>query len=228
MRNVKGLRRSLRKAGFRMTKKLARSRDVVAPTFGMVNYGALFLAPEDAEEAAHAIVGHESVELAAWKSAPGRIEVISPGASGVLRWIATPDGLRSAYSFEEGDPLSLESALAELRRGGLVDAAGFAHEDDWLRVTVSGRFPDAPRRLIDALTGPFVENHATVIFSMRPGHAWGWKSARFLAWLSGGRLEGTHGGLDRDSTLGFFMTDDPEIAPGGPLRADRAMAALSP
>ena len=78
---------------------------------------------------------------------------------------------------------------------------------DWLRATALAENPDALHRLVEAFTGDHLSNHATVLFSMRPGRAWGWKSAKAGSWLRGGHLEGTHGGLDRGSSVGFFLPD---------------------
>ena len=62
-----------------------------------------------------------------------------------------------------------------------------------------------------------------MVFSLKPGFAWGWTSAHLSSKLSGGRLEGTHGGLDADSTVGFFMTDDPDYQPATAVRAEQAL-----
>jgi hypothetical protein len=63
-----------------------------------------------------------------------------------------------------------------------------------------------------------------VIFSIEEGYSWGTPAARVAAHLLGGKLEGTHGGLDRHSTLGFFLTNDPARESGGAVRADRVLA----
>jgi hypothetical protein len=48
---------------------------------------------------------------------------------------------------------------------------------------------------------------------------WGWKSAHIGSWLTGGKLEGTHGGMDSDSSLGFFLSQELELYPGPAVRA---------
>ena len=126
-----------------------------------------------------------------------------------------------------GDPLEYETVFRRLRSSGRVDKDGFADEDDWFLETVSSEYPDGLRRLIHSLTGTYVDNYATVICSLKPGFAWGWTSANLSSKLSGGRLEGTHGGLDADSTVGFFMTDDPDYQPATAVRAEQALAPFA-
>jgi hypothetical protein len=108
---------------------------------------------------------------------------------------------------------------------GLVDVEGFADDRKWLRHTALCEYPDAPRRLVEALTGDHLVNHATVLFSTLPGRAWGWKSAKLGSWLRGGHLESTHGGLDRSSSVGFYLPDDADRVPD--RRVIRACDALA-
>ncbi len=42
--------------------------------------------------------------------------------------------------------------------------------------------------------------------------------------MRGGRLDGTHGGLDRESSLGFLLVDDPTFAMWPAVRADSALS----
>ncbi len=224
---AKGFARLLRQAGLRVTDRLEQPHDVVAPTFGLVNYGALFLRPEDAETAARAIASHDSVDLVAWRSAQETIEVLSRSGSARVRWREAGARRRIAYDCAEGDPLRIAAARSRLAASGSLDLRGFADEDDWFRETGVGDFPDPLRRLVDALAGDRVLNPATVLFSLRPGRCWGWLSARAGSWLKGGRLKGTHGGLDRESSLGVFLTNDPELAPAAAVQASRALASLA-
>ena len=77
--------------------------------------------------------------------------------------------------------------------------------------------------MVESLNGAWVSNAATVIFSFEPGYAWGIKSAHIGAWVKAGRLEATHGGLDRESTWGFFLTSDPDLETPPAVRADLAL-----
>jgi len=229
VRPLKGIRRRLRKAGLRLRKRLQGPDDVIAATFGLVAYGGLFVAPARAELAARAVARHEQVDLAAWVSGEREVTVVSGSGEARILWRDAVSGRRFAYLPEESaDPLRLRTALDRMRSDERLDAEGFASADDWLAATVNSDYPDPLHRLVDGLDAPYVRSRASVLFSVTPGYAWGWNSAHAGSWFKGGRLEGTHGGLDRDSSLAFFLTDDPEIAPHGPLSADRALAMFAP
>jgi hypothetical protein len=135
--------------------------------------------------------------------------------------------VRYAYEDGGGDPLRLSVARRRLEAAGLLDAAGYAGENDWLRETAFEDYPDPLRRLAEALTGDRILSRATVLFSLGTCWSWGWRSAVAGAWIRGGRLEGTHGGLDRDSTLGFLLVSDPALAPPRAVRADVALAPFA-
>jgi hypothetical protein len=218
----------LRAAGLHVVDRLAGPDDVVAPTFGIVNYSALFLqSPQRAALAAGALTAHEAVDVASYLDGPGRIEVVASAGRARIRWRDTARGRRYAYEDVDGDVLRLSGAAQRLAAAGLLDDDRFAHEDDWLRESAFEAYPDPLRRLADALAGDRIASRATVLLSLGPGWSWGWRSAFAGGLVRGGRLKGTHGGLDREATLGFLATSDP--GPGTPavVRADRALAPFA-
>ena len=218
----------LRAAGLRVVDQLAGPDDVVAPTFGIVNYSAVFLQDADrAEAAARALTAHEAVDLAAYSAEPGVVEVVARSGRGRVRWRGTDAGVRYAYEDASGDVLLLAAARRRLAATGLLDHGGYAHEDDWLRETAFEAYPDPLRRLADALTGDRIRNRASVLVSLGPCWSWGWRSAFAGGLVRGGRLKGTHGGLDRASTLGFLLVNDPVVAPPPVVRADTALAPFA-
>lgn len=221
---TKGLRDALRAAGFKFTKQLGEPRHIVAPTYGAVNYGALYLDAARAAAAAEAAVQHDSVDLAAWVDASGRIAVLSRHGQATIAWRDVGSDRAYSYDIEFGDPLRLSKARARMEGLGAIDE-GFGAQAQWLEASSDGEYPDALRRLVDALTDRYVENPATVILSLGPRYAWGQGSVRFGASLMGGRLEGTHGGLDRESSVGFLMATNRRLQPENVVSADRALAA---
>jgi hypothetical protein len=227
VRRVEGLRRRLERSGFRVRSRLRRPEDIVAPTFGLCNYGVLYVASERAARAAAAVAAHPHVELAAFVAAEERITVVTAETSASLSWRPGGEGRRFRYEPESGDPLALSAAVARLRAEGQLDGEGFARGEDWLVASADATYPDAPRRIVDALTGTHVENVASVVFSIEPGRAWGRKAGYFGARLKGGLLEGTHGGLDAGSTRGFFLVNDPALDPGRLVSAAEALDFLT-
>jgi hypothetical protein len=226
IRGIRGVYGRLRAAGLDVRDHLHARDDVVAPTFGLVGYGALFLDPDRAEQAARAVAAHPRVELAAWRAAPNELRVVSAEGTATVRWRDRAGERSYAYEPSGNDPLRLERARAALASRGRFDAEGYAADGDWFDETALEPYPDPLHRLVTGLTGDHVVNHATVLFSVSPGWSWGLKSARLGSWLRGGRIEGTHGGLDYDSTLGFFMTDDRALAARHAVRAEDALDDL--
>jgi hypothetical protein len=226
--HTSGMLDNLREAGFRVNNKLEQPSDVVVPTYGVVNFGVLYARQDKAEAAARAITGHESVDLAAWVSGVGEISVIGRGEEALVRWRGEGDQRRFAYEPLIGDPLRLAVTNNHLQWLELLDEEGYAAADDWFDLTSFADFPDAPRRLVDSIVGTYVEPPATVIFSLDPGWAMGLWSAQLSVRMVTGRLQGTHGGLDRDSTLGFILSNNPEQPPGLAITAEQALLELKP
>jgi hypothetical protein len=223
---VKGLRRLLRRSGFRISSSIESPLDVVAPTFGVVNYGALYLADEKAPAAARTISEHPAVDLATYLSSPNQIRIVDRQGAATIEWRDAEEGLRYRYVVESADPLEMKEVVSGLADSGLLDDDGFASATSWLLQSAEGRYPNAPQRIVDSLTGTWVRHSATVLFSIEPGYAWGRRIAYYAAGLKGGHLEGTHGGLDSISSVGIFMTNDPAIDPGRAISAAEALSFI--
>ncbi len=104
--HAEGLDKLLRDAGLNVVEQLEAPADVVAPKFGLVNYGALFLRDADrAGDAARAITRHRAVELAAFPSGPTSVEVVSGSGRAEIRWRGSAGTTRYAYEDRNGDPL---------------------------------------------------------------------------------------------------------------------------
>jgi hypothetical protein len=220
---VNGIQNRLRKKGLNASNRLEEPGDVVASSFGVLGWGSVFTFPEDAERVARILNGHNALEFIAWRSGPREIHVLDRKRSAYIRWKQESGRLRVAYQTKRGDPLRLNRARAEMRDIDLLDGDGFADDRDWLVYTSTSHYPDVMRRLIDVFTGTHVANQATVFFTLRAGWGWGWKSAHIGSWLTGGLMEGTHGAMDADSSLGFYLSERLELYPGPAIRAGDAL-----
>ncbi len=227
VRRAKGLKRQLRRSGFNLRSRLEGPNDAVAPTFGLVNFGAIYVQDRRARDAAESIAAHPNVELAAFVSGSQEVTVLAGEASARLGWRETPDGPRYSYEPTGGDPLALSTAVSRLRATGALDDDGFAKSEDWLVHSIEAPYPNAPKRIIDSLTGTYVKHAASVLFSIEPGYAWGRKAAYLVARIKGGLLEGTHGGLDSLSSSGFFLVNDAALDPGRPVSSSDALSFLT-
>ncbi len=223
VRRPSGMKRLLKDAGLRPSKHLEGPDDVVGVTYGVVGYGVLYLDPVHAERAARAVLNHPGVHLAAWRQGGHELRLVSKDGEASLLWRDGRPHTYYAYEEHEGDPLHLIEIERLMRIAGVMDEHGFASRDDWFEWTAFSDYPDSPTRLVESLNGAWVSNAATVIFSFEPGYAWGAPAAHLGAWVKAGRLEATHGGLDRESTWGFFITSDPDLEVPTAVRADLAL-----
>jgi len=223
VRFERGIHELLRDAGLRVRESLEQPGDVASASYGVVSFGVLFTDDAHAEVAARAVIAHEGVNLAVWRVGPFELGVVGDEGEARILWSGGPGNRRIAYSPVEGDLLRLASVVEELRSDGELDPRGYASEDAWFARSALADYPDAPRRLIDSLDGTYVSNAASVIMSFKEGYTWGTYAARLGAHMFGG-LAGTHGSLDRTSTLGFFLTNDPTYPDGAAVRADRVLA----
>ena len=218
----------LREAGLRVVDHLEAPQDVVAPTFGIVNYSSLFLKDDTrAEAAAQVMATHEAVDLAAFSLRPGLVEIIGRSGRARVRWSGPAGQVRYACEDLAGDLLGLAEARRRLTAAGRFDQDGFAHEDHWLAETAFEQYSDPLRRLALAFSGGRVGSRASVLLSLGPGWSWGWRSAYVSGLLRGGHLKGTHGGLDQGSSLGFLIASDPGLAPLPVVRAEDALAQFA-
>lgn len=217
------MRDTFRRVGFRFRKQLEAPDDIVGATYGAVSYGALYLDPSRAEKAGRVAVENPAIDLAAWIRQPGEMQVLSASGEAVVRWRGFPDSAYFSYDLVSGDPLKLEEARRDLAAEELLGSDGFASATAWFSASLAGDFPDPLRRLVDALSGTWVKNPATVLLSLHPDHAWGSNKARVGSFLLGGRLEGTHGALERESTNGFLMANEPLPEDWQAVEARRAL-----
>lgn len=213
--------RALRRAGLRPAKRLRRSGDVATVPFGLVSSFVAFTAEERRAEVA-AILGRvEGVQVCA---APieGGWRVEGREGSAVIR--RTGSGSDELWSYEpaDGDPLELSGVVAELRkRAGDPDAGAFP-DRWWLEATRGRELPDPLYRIARGFD--LVENPASVICGTSPGYMYGACSTELASRLSVGRLKWTHGGLDREPTLGFLMSDfEGWEAPAAPVRFNEVL-----
>jgi hypothetical protein len=192
------LKKPLRAAGFRFSKRVTDARSVVFPQFGLIGCAVLFTQEENEERVAQAAA--EGVDFAAYERA-GTVHVV--GRAG--RATVERRGERFRYAAAAGDPLGLAGALAALKAQGRLDAEGFAADSDWFALTSGGARPDAVRRVYEGVTGG-VANRASVIVSFEDGYYSGSSALDLFA-----VLRATHGNLGREQSYGFVMSTHLEL-----------------
>jgi len=233
------IKRELREAGFLLGSSADGPRAVAIPEFGLVSFAAVYARPETLPALARVLAKAEGVELVVYREdtrsgaplaatadatpsdAVVRVRLLSAAGSATVE--ARSDGSAFRYAADGGDPLELLPVWNRLKAAGKVDAAGFALEADLFAATLHERYPDAPFRLWQWARQDrnYVRNPAELMVSLKDGYYAGKGVFERIVTLAS-----THGGLGRDSSLGFAMSTDAPLPRA--LRYDEVLADVKP
>ncbi|HVS62887.1 MAG TPA: hypothetical protein VMT85_05185 [Thermoanaerobaculia bacterium] len=251
------VRRALNDAGLDPSKRLRDRRDVVLVPFGLLSGFVVITAPGREPEVARIVASVEGVDVCttatrpgpeadeAWlvTSAGGAATISRREREGTVEWryeVASASDVDTQAA--AGDPARLRVAdsaavsktvsKTEPRADplGYRDLAGVWRSDfEWYREIADRRLPDALHRIDRGFE--LVTNPASLLCSVSEGFMYGSITTDLTSRISVGRLRYTHGGLARDDSLGFFMTDHPGLrqrgpAPSGAVRFDRALVGI--
>ncbi|MDT5296000.1 MAG: hypothetical protein QOJ76_2880 [Acidobacteriota bacterium] len=200
------LQTHLRASGYEVVGHMRRPRGrrrVSAPAFGLCGYAALYCGEEtDRAEVADALGGLAGVDFSVYRE-EGDGAAFVTGAGGRARIRRVERGGETLYRYEQlnGDPLRLSETVRDLGVEGRLDAAGFAHDADWLGRTWGHTYPDALANLHGSLYTPRVRHTADVLVSLRDGYYYG--ASHFSRMV---RLLATHGNALRQSSTAFVMS----------------------
>jgi len=210
---------ALRAAGYRVQERLRDARSVVIPGYGLIGAVALYLHPENVEDVCRIAQEVPGVDFCVFRERGGEPPVvIIQGRHGRARLRFDP--MREAFRYEVawGDPLRLLPVWEALRREGKAYPDGFIPQAVLLEATAEHAYPDAARRLYEAMGGRQVENPADLLLSLQDGYYFG---SRRFDWFV--RLRSTHGSLTARSSIGFLMSTDVRFA--RPLTAREVLPA---
>ncbi len=206
--------RALRSEGLTVGKRLRRPGEAVLTPFGLVSSFEVYLFEEDEGRVAAALAAVPGVDLCARATQDGW--EVHGGAGGAAFLPLERQGKRWwSYAAEGEDPLG----LVPRGESALFPDGGFPVADS------RPRYPDALHRIARAFE--LVDNPASVLCSVAPGHMYGSRRTAALARIGKGRLRWTHGALDWEATAGFVMSDAADWHPAGLLRASEALAPFA-
>jgi type I phosphodiesterase/nucleotide pyrophosphatase len=226
-RPVRGLKDHLARGGFRLRGSIVDDHSVVIARFGYVEACMLYCRDSLEAPLSRWLARLEGIQLCAYAESGGVMVVSADGGEARVEFRPRDGGgLELRYRPFAGDPLRHAEIVEHLRQDGQLDAEGYAPAQAWLEQSVDAEFPDALTRLHHAFYGQDVENKASVIFSTKPGWAFGHPVTRALSWLRGGRLEATHGALTAEASLAMLLTDDPDLPLPAVLRYDQVLPFL--
>ena len=204
----------LRAAGFRPSDSVERDDDVVVEINGLVTNAGIHT--RQPAKVAEALVKQEFVELVMYMQGD---RVIVQNASGSAA-IESRCGRVRYVPIDGTDVLGYANLIDQMRRDGACDADGFADDSVWFERTLDHYWPNAPRRVWDAMHRQVV-NPPTVLLSIRDGFCTGLSDyEKYIKMLS------THGGLNQVNSATFLMTMTGRVT--RPVRHQDVLSTLEP
>ncbi len=200
-------------AGYHPAEKIRGDKDCIVEINALVTCAAVdTLHPA---EVSAALCRNEQVELAVYADGPRTIIRTADGSAAVecragqLRYVPI-----------DADVLDYLPLIARLKAEGKMDPEGFASDDVWFNRTIDEHWPNAPRRVWDALHGRFI-NAPTLFLSLKDGFYSG-----LSAYEKYIKMESTHGGLNQVNSATFVMTMTGRLK--GPVRHEDVISVLQP
>ena len=141
------------------------------------------------------------MDLVVYANTPTAATIRSSTGRGLLRW--SEDGTRFWYEAIGQDPLELAPVFERLRASARVSSDGSASDEDLFLATWNLKYPDAAARIRDWATN-HVQNRADILVSLKLGYFHGAGVFTYVV-----DFAGTHGAMERASTLGFAMGTHP-------------------
>ncbi len=189
-------RHVLEKAGYHLTDKLVKPKDVVTVEYGLVTYAAYFT--KDPAGVARALLTDPATTIACY---PQGNAVVVQTIRGLARVRYRPSDNRYSYETQYGDPLQLKTIIKRLRQQGKVDSDGFIDDRAMLDATATHIYPDPLHRVWEAFHG-LVKEPADLIVCLKDGWVHG---SEFFNVMIGGAAS-THGSLNQINSMTYVLT----------------------
>lgn len=199
-----GVHHFLNGAGYRITKSIRNTNDVVLPTAGIESWIEIHNSPAATEALAQLLTHLKGTDIvtAQVPNQTNQFLVMNwKGERALIDWNPARNSFR--YSPEQGDPIGYIPVVEALRKKHLLDSAGFAPSDAWMTETLTHHYPVALERIVRGHTRVAL-NPATIIVSLKNGYVHcGWIIRRGIALTKSG---GTHGALDDINSDGILLS----------------------
>ena len=204
------LEQTILQAGFNISKRLVKEKDVVLPRFGLISFAAIYTFPSNVNKLTPFLMQNESVDLVIYRDDDEKIVVENLVGKAI---ISTKTSLlnfssKRKYSYEclVGDPLGHQPIYDQLEEAGHLDRNGFVDEKELLEFSKDDELPYA----IPRIYGAFYHNHspADILLSLKNGYHNGSRKLERLV-----DIYSTHGNLTKSSSVGFALYNGPKEMP---------------
>lgn len=198
----------LKKAGFHPSNHVKSDRDVFIEINGLVTCAGIVT--QRPAEVSAALLEDDRIELAMYLERDRAIVRSSKGSAaiemrnGKLRYVPL-----------DADVLDLNAMIR-----ANADADGLMDDATWFKATLDHAWPNAPRRIWDALHRQVV-NPPTVLLSIKDGYYAGLPEyEKFI------KMASTHGGLNQANSATFLMTMTHRVKE--PIRHQDVLPTIAP
>jgi len=207
-------KKALETAGFRLTKSIRDSRDVVIISYGLVTCAQIHT--DRPAEVAAVLVKHPGVDLVMYRE-NGRVCVWRGDAFASFE----RQGDRFRYDCTGGDPLSLLSIVSEQETAEEKRVQAEISDAALLEAAAAHPYPDSLHRIWGYFHG-VVTKPADVVVSLKPEACHGSAFFHFFAQP----VASTHGGLDREGSLTFLLSNATATPLPPVLRIEDVLSAV--
>ena len=187
------LDKMLTAAGFHPAERIRNDKDCVIEVNALVTNAGI--TTREPAKVSAVLCQNEAVELAMYMEGP-RVMLRSPKGTSAIE---CRDGMLR-YVPLDADVLGYAPLIERLKASGEMSADGFAADDIWFHRTLDHPWPNAPRRVWDALHGRFI-NSPTVQLSIKDGYYAG--DPEFEKYI---KMASTHGGLNQINSATFIIS----------------------
>lgn len=194
------LKRKLAAKNFQIANSITSDNDIVFTRYGLLSAGVAFTNIHQRAEKARTIASVKGVDLVFWHLGDKRKIFVANG-QGEEAYFEFRGSNSYRYVPVTGDPLDYVSLL---KRNHFA-AGKWLKDSVWKDISFAHTYPDVGYRLYDSFFN-LVKNNSTLMFSLHPNYQFGSLMARMGTWTRLGQ-EGTHGGMFRQTSWAFVMTN---------------------
>lgn len=190
--------KALKGHGFKLKKRLEGPDDVIYHNSGILSVACFYIREERRFELAKLLAAQPWADVVVTYDKKEDV-IYALSQKGILAFEYSPARDEFKLRIVNGeDPLGL--IQQELSAGEWIP------QSEVFEASIKTDFPDSLMRIQKGITGRDVNNPASILVSLKPGHESGSKFIKFFSHFKG--RSGTHGSLNALDSIGFISSTD--------------------